>query len=138
MIHKYNNFNELTPYMLNEFVEKIIVHERARKGSRDTTQQVDIYFNFIGQIDLPQEELSPEEQARIEEETRKKEATKDRLHRNYLRRKANGKQAEYEASYASKRRAKVLELKAENPNTYGIPLEEYRKIMKQKNVAETV
>ena len=72
MIHKYKNFNELTPYMLNEFVEKIIVHERARKGSRDTTQQVDIYFNFIGQIELPKEELSQEEQERIEEETRKK------------------------------------------------------------------
>ena len=26
--------------MLNEFVEKILVHERARKGSQDTTQEV--------------------------------------------------------------------------------------------------
>ena len=33
--------------MLNEFVEKILVHERARKGSQDTTQEIEIYFNFL-------------------------------------------------------------------------------------------
>jgi DNA invertase Pin-like site-specific DNA recombinase len=71
-LKKYESFDELTPYMLNEFVEKIVVHERARKGSCDTTQQVDIYFNFIGQIELPAEEIDPEEQARLDEERRKK------------------------------------------------------------------
>lgn len=132
LLRKYESFDELTPYMINEFVEKIIVHERARKGAVDTTQQVDIYFNFIGHIELPEEELSPEEQARLDEERRKKEKTRDRLHRNYLRRKESGKLAEYEASYAAKRRARMLELKEENPNTYGIPLEEYRTILKQR------
>ena len=34
--------------MINEFIEKIVVHERDRKGSTDTTQEVEIYFNFIG------------------------------------------------------------------------------------------
>jgi hypothetical protein len=131
-LKKYESFDELAPYMLNEFVEKIVVHERARKGSCDTTQQVDIYFNFIGQIELPAEEIDTEEQARLDEERRKKEATKDRLHRNYMRRKASGKQKEYEASYAAKRRAKMLELKAENPNTYGIPLYEYREMVRQQ------
>ena len=37
-------------------------------------------------------ELTPEEQ----EALRKREERKDRLHQNYLRRKANGKQKEYE------------------------------------------
>lgn len=32
MVDKYQNFEELTTYMLNEFVEKIVVHERDRKG----------------------------------------------------------------------------------------------------------
>ena len=42
--------------------------------------------------------LTPEEQ----EALRKKEETKDRLHRNYLRRKANGKVAEdYERTKAA-------------------------------------
>jgi len=34
LIDKYENFDKLTTTMLNEFVEKILVHERARKGSR--------------------------------------------------------------------------------------------------------
>ena len=81
--------------MLNEFVEKILIHERARKGSQDTTQEIEIYFNFVGKYVPPQfgkVTLTPEEQ----EELRKKEERKDRLHQNYLRRKANGKQKEYE------------------------------------------
>ena len=37
LVDKYQNFDELTTYMLNEFVEKIVVHERDRKGSIETT-----------------------------------------------------------------------------------------------------
>ena len=36
--------------MLNEFIEKILVHERDRKGSIQTTQEVEIYFNFVGRF----------------------------------------------------------------------------------------
>ena len=39
--------------MLNEFIEKILVHERDRKGSIQTTQEVEIYFNFVGSISFP-------------------------------------------------------------------------------------
>lgn len=94
MVDKYQNFEELTTYMLNEFVEKIVVHERDRKGSVETTQEVEIYFNFIGRYLPPhfgEVELTPEEI----EEMKKREARKDRLHQNYLKRKANGKQQEY-------------------------------------------
>ena len=42
LIDKYENFDELTITMLNEFVEKILVHERDRKGSIQTTQEVEI------------------------------------------------------------------------------------------------
>ena len=44
LIDKYENFDTLTNTMLNEFVEKILVHERARKGSQDTTQEIEIYL----------------------------------------------------------------------------------------------
>ena len=97
--------------MLNEFVEKILVHERARKGSQDTTQEVEIYFNFVGRYIPPAMQpvpLTPEEQ----EELRKKEERKDRLHRNYLRRKANGKQKEWEERYNAKRKAQMEAAKA--------------------------
>ena len=33
LLDKYERFEPLTTTMLNEFVEKILVHERARKGS---------------------------------------------------------------------------------------------------------
>ena len=106
LIDKYENFDTLTNTMLNEFVEKILVHERARKGSQATTQEVEIYFNFVGRYIPPALQpvpLTPEEQ----EELRKKEERKDRLHRNYLRRKANGKQKEWEERYNAKRKAKM-------------------------------
>ena len=111
LIDKYENFDTLTNTMLNEFVEKILVHERARKGSQDTTQEVEIYFNFVGRYIPPALQpvpLTPEEQ----EELRKKEERKDRLHQNYLRRKASGKQKEWEERYNAKRKAKMEAAKA--------------------------
>ena len=111
LIDKYENFDTLTNIMLNEFVEKILVHERTRKGSQDTTQEVEIYFNFVGRYIPPALQpvpLTPEEQ----EELRKKEERKDRLHQNYLRRKANGKQKEWEERYNAKRKAQREAAKA--------------------------
>lgn len=111
LIDKYENFDTLTNTMLNEFVEKILVHERARKGSQDTTQEVEIYFNFVGRYIPPALHpvpLTPEGQ----EELRKKEERKDRLHQNYLRRKANGQQKEWEERYNAKRKAQVEAAKA--------------------------
>lgn len=117
LIDKYENFDTLTTTMLNEFVEKIIVHERDRKGSQDTTQEIEIYFNFVGKYVPPhfrEISLTPEEQ----EAFQKREERRDRLHRNYLRRKANGKQQEYEERIKSekrqKREAKKTALRAED------------------------
>ncbi len=53
LIDKYENFDNLTTAMLNEFVEKILVHERDRKGSIETTQEIEIYFNFVGKYMPP-------------------------------------------------------------------------------------
>ena len=92
--------------MLNEFIEKILVHERDRKGSIQTTQEVEIYFNFVGRFVPPafgEVELTPEEL----EEIRKREERKDRLHQNYLKRKANGKQKEYEERTKAKKKAEI-------------------------------
>ena len=77
LIDKYQNFDTVTITMLNEFIEKIMVHERDRKGSIDTTQEVEIYFNFVGRYIPPhygKAELTPEEQ----EALRKKEERKDK------------------------------------------------------------
>ena len=106
LIDKYENFDTLTNTMLNEFVEKILVHERSRKGSQDTTQEIEIYFNFLGRYIPPSLQpvpLTTEEQ----EELRKKEERKDRLHQNYLKRKASGAQKQYEDKIKAKKKAEM-------------------------------
>ena len=111
LIDKYENFDTLTNTMLNEFVEKILVHERARKGSQDTTQEIEIYFNFLGHYIPPSLQpvpLTPEEQ----EELQKKEERKDRLHQNYLKRKASGAQKRYEDKIKAKKKAEMDAKKA--------------------------
>ena len=60
---KYTDFSELTTLMINEFIEKIIVHA-PEKVDGDRTQQVDIYLKFIGRFNLPAPELTPEEEKR--------------------------------------------------------------------------
>ena len=111
LIDKYESFDNLTIAMLNEFIEKILVHERDRKGSRETTQEVEIYFNFVGRFVPPafgEAELTPEEL----EEIRKREERKDRLHQNYLKRKASGKYQAYENKIKDKRKTDVDAKKA--------------------------
>ena len=111
LIEKYQNFDKLTIAMLNEFVEKILVHERDRKGSIQTTQEVEIYFNFVGKFVPPafgEVELTPEEL----EEIRKREERKDKLHQNYLKRKASGAQKRYEDKVKAKKKAEIDAKKA--------------------------
>jgi hypothetical protein len=61
--------------MLNEFVEKIVVHEADRTSGK-RAQKVDIYLNFIGDFYVPEgyDEYTPDERAAIE----KKRARLDR------------------------------------------------------------
>ena len=57
---KYTDFTELTASMLNEFVEKILVHAPDR-STGERTQEVEVYLNFIGNIEVPAPEPTPEE-----------------------------------------------------------------------------
>ena len=57
---KYTDFSELTTPMINEFIDKIIVHAPERNDG-DRVQEVEIYLNFIGKYELPAVELTEEE-----------------------------------------------------------------------------
>ena len=97
---RYTDFSELTTPMIKEFVEKIVVHAPDRStGQR--TQQVDIYFKFIGQFSIPEEteQLSPEEQIARDE----LEAKRAEYRRKYQRRKELKAQREAEAALADKK-----------------------------------
>jgi DNA invertase Pin-like site-specific DNA recombinase len=52
IVSRYTDFDELTVPMMNEFVERVIVHEGVKSGGK-RTQEVEIVFNFIGKFDAP-------------------------------------------------------------------------------------
>ena len=54
IVRRYTEPTELTPALLREFVDKVVVHE-ADKSSGHRVQRIDIHYNFIGEIDLSPE-----------------------------------------------------------------------------------
>ena len=86
LVRRYTSFDELTAPMLNEFIEKVVVHE-ADKSTVDRRQKVDIYFNFIGCFVLPKPEaiLTAEEEAKAQKalaaRNREREQNKLRMRR---------------------------------------------------------
>ena len=101
LVRKYKDFEELTTPMIIEFIDKILIHERDIKGAIDSPQTIEIYFNFIGKFEVPQEkvEQTPEE---IELAARK-ERLRQKRHDAYVRRKETGWQSTY---YWKTKRAK--------------------------------
>ena len=101
LVKRYQDFDELTTTMLNEFVYKILVHEREKKGRPDSPQTIEIYFNFIGKFEMPREEHVPTpEEIELAE---RQERIKQQRHEAYLRRKSTGWQSTY---YWKNKRAK--------------------------------
>ena len=86
LVRRYTSFDELTAPMLNEFIEKVVVHE-ADKSTGDRRQKVDIYFNFIGCFVPPKPEviLTAEEVAKAQKalaaRNREREQNKLRMRR---------------------------------------------------------
>ena len=59
VVRKRMTFDELTPAILREFVEKIVVHEATaldgRRHGKQRRQEIDIYYSFVGRVELPDE-----------------------------------------------------------------------------------
>lgn len=52
LVRRYTEVEEFDKKVLNEFIESVEVHQGL--GSRyHMTQQIDVYFNFIGQFQVP-------------------------------------------------------------------------------------
>ena len=89
-----------------------MVHEREVKGSQTSPQQIDIYFNFVGNFVPPnfgEAPLTPKQ----EEEKKAQEERRAKFRQNYQKRKANGSQQIYEERYKEKHRAKIMAKKDE-------------------------
>ena len=83
LVDRYTDFPELTPQMIYEFVDKILVHAPERlDGCR--AQEIEIFLKYVGKFDLPIPEPTAEELA-LEEKRRK---TREKNRRKYERRKA--------------------------------------------------
>lgn len=74
---KYTDFSELTTPMINEFIDKIIVHAPERIDG-DRVQEVEIYLNFIGKCELPEKKLTAEEVKREEQLRRHRIRSRER------------------------------------------------------------
>ena len=55
VIRKYRNPETLTAPMLNELIEKIVVHAPEKQNGK-RHMQVDVVFRFIGSFAVPQKE----------------------------------------------------------------------------------
>ena len=132
-------------HIANDFIEKVVIHEAEGGRTKDRTQQVDIYFNFIGNFVLPLSEdeveaLQSEEARRAEEiaERKRKSSKKSTQKRNQKRPEIKAKaeagdpeaMAEYKAILEKgrqnnrKRSEKMRELRMSDP--------EYRAKMEEK------
>ena len=70
---KYADFEELTPLMINEFIDRIVVHESNGVRGFGRKQKIEIYFNFIGQYIPPvsEEEVRAEAEKQAAEQAEK-------------------------------------------------------------------
>ena len=58
VVRKHTTIEELTPTLLREFVEKIVIYEAepldGKRHGKLRRQDIDIYYAFVGKIDLPE------------------------------------------------------------------------------------
>ena len=86
LARKYTDFSVLTPPMIYEFVDKILVHAPDR-SSGERTQEVDIYLKFIGKFDVPLPEPTPEELAEMEKIRQRRAKGREKWRRAQERKK---------------------------------------------------
>ena len=95
LIPKCKEPTEISDLMFHELIDKIVVYEAEGVG-KARTQKVDIYFNYVGQVDIAYTE---EELAEIKAQEEQEEV--ERL----------AKQRKREKAYREKRKAKKIAFK---------------------------
>jgi len=108
LVRRYTRFDKLTTPILNEFIDRIEVHEGVwseggRHGSR--SQQIDVYLKYIGKFDAP-DNRTPEdiEAERIAEEKleRRRKQQRERMRRYHERKRIEKETAEAEKLFSNK------------------------------------
>lgn len=122
LVRKYQNITELTDTMLYEFIEKVVVHAPKGGRGRYRSQQIDVYFNFIGNYLPPMAAMTEEERIamidaayarRLEEKKRRSSLkAKNRLADLKERAETDPEAAAELEAYYEQRRKKQAERKA--------------------------
>ena len=149
LVNKYRNCEELTDTMLYAFIDRVEVHEATGGRTVYRQQNIDIYFNFIGNYYPPIETVSEEERiAAIEaEQLRKKQEKAKRSAEVQKRKKAELMKAveagdpeaiaEYERKLAlqrernHRRQQKIKEAREADP-AYIAQMEEKERLQREK------
>ena len=149
LVNKYRNCEELTDTMLYAFIDRVEVHEATGGRTVYRQQNIDIYFNFIGNFYPPVETISEEERiAAIEaEQLRKKQEKGKRAAEVQKQKKAELMKAveagdpeaiaEYERKLAlqrernHRRQQKIKEAREADP-AYIAQMEEKERLQREK------
>jgi len=100
LVRRYTRFEELTPAMINEFVDKIIVYEGEwsegfnKENGRPMgtrSQRVDVYLKYIGNFNVP--DIRTEEEIEAERKAAEKLEKKRKHGREYMRKRMAEKRA---------------------------------------------
>jgi len=117
LVKRHTEFTDYSASLLNEFIEKVIVHEAVKiNGKRE--MKLDIYLNYIGKFELPELE---EEQEPIRTSTKKlrRDMTEEELQQArekdhyYYARKVAAKKAAEQAERAAILQGTVYEIKSD-------------------------
>jgi len=122
LVRKYTRFEELTPIIINEFIDGIIIHESVwseateanrRLGTR--SQQIDVHLKYIGSFEIPDNRTPEEIEAdRIKEE---KAEARRKKQRDYMRQKNAAKKAAKEKQEAVAQTAPATKVKSKKKVT---------------------
>jgi DNA invertase Pin-like site-specific DNA recombinase len=106
LVKRHTEFNEFSAVLLNEFIEKVIVHE-SKKIDGVRTQNIDIFFSFIGKFDVP---LTNEE---IEEMQKPVVRTSRKKLRHEMTEEERERERDYDRKrYAEKRNSRISQEQA--------------------------
>ncbi len=113
LVESYCGFEEISPAAINQFISKIVVHERDVKRAKYAVHRIEVYFNYIGKFENElTEQLAPTEQEckrmreEIEEAKREKSRAYHREYRKHYRAENIERCREYDRLKAREYRAK--------------------------------
>jgi DNA invertase Pin-like site-specific DNA recombinase/phage host-nuclease inhibitor protein Gam len=116
LMESYCDFDELTPTAINEFISKIVIHERDVKRAKYAVQRVEVHFNYIGKFEneLTHTELtesSEQERERMREEIENAKLEKCRAYHRAYSKEYRAKNLEKHREYDRMKAAEYRERK---------------------------